>query len=142
MNLSELLGKHEIEQVKPDAETAKRLLRVSEGSIAAAEDNIKMGHCDVALSLAYNTMLNCGRALMAAKGYRPSSETHHKAVVEFCAAVLPSNALQLVSLFNRYRIRRHDIVYGDVEGGSVGENEAKTAIGKAKEFLEIIRKKV
>ena len=138
MNLSELLKKREIQAVEPDGKTAAKLLKVSQDAIAAAEDNVKMGHGDVALSLAYNAMLNSGRALMAAKGYRAYAETHHKSVVAFCAAVLPSESTQLVALFNRYRIRRHDIVYGEIEGGSVAESEAKGAIGKAGEFLKLI----
>lgn len=142
MDLSELLKKREIQKVEPDGKTAEKLLKVSHDSIIAAEDNVKMSHNDVALQLAYNAMLNAGRALMAAKGYRAYSETHHKSVVGFCAAMLPSESSQLVALFNRYRIRRHDIVYGEIEGGSVGESEAKGAIEKAKELLGLITKKI
>ncbi len=134
MNLSEMLKMREIQKVDPDRNTAEKLLKVSRDALKAAEDNLKMKHSDVALTLAYNAMLNAGRALMAAKGYRSNSETHHKTVVSFCAAVLPADSSQLVILFNRYRIRRHDIVYGDVEGGSVGESEAATAIRKAGEL--------
>ena len=113
MDLSELLRKREIEKVDPDKKTAEKLLKVSQDSIIAAEDNVKMNHNDVALSLAYNAMPNAGRALMAAKGYRAYSETHHKNVVGFCSVVLPSESSQLVALFNRYRVRRHEIVYND-----------------------------
>ncbi|PIU09428.1 hypothetical protein COT30_04505 [Candidatus Micrarchaeota archaeon CG08_land_8_20_14_0_20_49_17] len=142
VNLSDMLKKREIEKVEPDRKTADKLLRVSRDAIAAAEDNLKMGHNDVALSLAYNAMLNAGRAMMSAKGYRAYSETHHKGVVGFCAAVLPSESSQLVALFNRYRIRRHEIVYGEIEGGSVGESEAKGAIDKAGELLDLIKQKI
>lgn len=142
MNLSEMLRKREIEKTEPDRNTAQKLLKASEGAIIAAEDNLKIKHNDVALSLAYNAMLNAGRALMAAKGYRAYSETHHKNVVGFCAVILPSESAQLVSLFNRYRMRRHDIVYGEIEGNSVGENEAKNAINKAKEFATLIKSRI
>ena len=142
MDLSEMLAKREIQRVAPDKKTAEKLLKVSQDAIVAAEDNLKMKHNDVALTLAYNAMLNAGRALMAAKGYRSYSETQHKTVVGFCAATLPSDSSQMVSLFNRYRVRRHDIVYGDVEGGSVAESEAGNAIGKAKEFVGLVRSKI
>ncbi len=142
MDLGELLKKREIQKVEPDRKTSEKLLRVSLDFITAAEDNVKMNHGDVALSLAYNAMLNAGRALMAAKGYRAYSETHHKSIVSFCSAVLPPESSQLVALFNRYRIRRHDIVYGEIEGGSVGESEAKGAIERSKELLDLIRKKI
>jgi len=140
VGLGELLKRREIEKVDVDRGTAEKLLRVSQDAVAAAEDNLKMKHNDVALSLAYNAMLNAGRALMSAKGYRPYAEAHHKAVVGFCSAVLPSGSAELVALFNRYRIRRHDIVYGEIEGSSVGESEAVAAIGKAKEFVGLIRR--
>ncbi|MCX6777322.1 MAG: HEPN domain-containing protein [Candidatus Micrarchaeota archaeon] len=142
MSLSEMLQRREIQKVEPDGKTAGKLLKVSQDALVAAEDNLKMMHNDVALSLAYNAMLNAGRALMAAKGYRVHSETHHKAVVGFCSAALPSESSKLVALFNRYRIRRHDIVYGEIEGGSVGESEARGAIEKANEFLRLIKTKL
>lgn len=142
MDLSEMLRKREIQKAEPDSKTALKLLAVSQDGLVAAEDNLKISHPDVALSLAYNSMLNAGRALMAAKGYRAYSETHHKSVVGFCAAVLPSESSQLVSLFNRYRMRRHDIVYGEIEGKSVSEGEAKSSIEKAKEFLVLIKSKI
>ncbi len=142
MSLSEMLQKREIQKVGPDGKTAEKLLKVSQDAVVAAEDNLKMKHNDVALSLAYNAMLNAGRALMTAKGYRAYSETHHKSVVGFCATVLPTESSQLVGLFNRYRIRRHDIVYGEIEGGSVGESEAKGAIDKAKEFIQLVKSKI
>ena len=142
MGLSEMLKRREIEKVDPDAKIAEKLLKVSQDAIAAAEDNWKMKHNDVALSLAYNAMLNAGRALMTAKGYRARSEAYHKSVVEFCAAFLPPDCGQLVAVFNRYRIRRHDIVYGEIESGSVGDGEALAAIGRAKEFWAIVKGKI
>ncbi|VVC02929.1 HEPN domain protein [Candidatus Burarchaeum australiense] len=141
VSLSELLKKREILQVERDSELAKKLLAVATDGFKAAEDNVKMGHNDVALQLAYNSMLNAGRALMAAKGYRGSSETHHKTVVLFCSAILPADSSSLVGAFNRFRVRRHDIVYGEIEGGSVGESEARSAIATAREFLELIKSK-
>jgi uncharacterized protein (UPF0332 family) len=142
MSLSDLLRNREIQKVDADSTVAKKLVGIAEKAVAAANDNCKMGHNDVALQLAYNAMLNSGRALMANMGYRAYTETHHKSVVSFCTAVLPENASQLVALFNRYRVRRHDIVYGEIEGDSVGADEAKTAIEKASELLELIKKKL
>ncbi len=112
----------------------------AERDIKAAGDNLGSSNYDWALAIAYNSMLSAGRALMAAKGYYPASEAHHLAVVQFCAAVLPSDSLGLATTFNRYRIRRHDVVYG--VAGSVGKDEAKTAIKNAESFLKKIREKV
>lgn len=142
MNLADLLKKREIERVEPDKAMAQRLLSASENALKAAQDNLKISHADVAISLAYNSMLNAGRALMAAKGYRPISETQHKTVVIFCTSLLPGELSPLASTFNRLRIRRHDIVYGEIEEGSVGEEETKEAIAKAGEFLREIKARI
>ena len=92
--------------------------------------------------MAYNSMLNAGRALMAAQGYRANSETHHKTVVKFCAELLGAAHSLLGNFFERSRTRRHDVMYGDVEPGSIGETEARNAISKAKEFLSVVKSKV
>ena len=73
MTLSEMLQKREIEKIEPDKDTARKLIKVSEDNLVAAKDNLRIKHCDVSLSLSYNAMLNCARALMIAKGYRAYS---------------------------------------------------------------------
>lgn len=137
MDLQELLRKRLIEKVKPDDALAKELLQTAEKDIVVAEDNLKMKHSDWAFAIAYNSMLNAGRALLASKGYRTCGETHHFAVVKFCATLIPPESSVLVHIFNKSRVRRHDIVYGEAE--SVGEDEAERIIGKAKLFLEKVK---
>lgn len=138
MDLQEMLKRRLVEKVEPDAKNAQELLDTAAGNIAAAEDNLKMRHPDWALAIAYNAMLSAGRALMASRGYRPTSESHHVAIVQFSAAMLPSGASALAAAFNRYRVRRHDVIYGEAK--SVGWDEAERAIVKAGEFLEHIRR--
>ena len=79
---------------------------------------------------------------MAAKGYRAQSEGHHKIVVNFCAAYFEEQIKENITYFNRLRVRRHDIVYGEIDEDSVGENEAREAIKYAQEFAELIKKKI
>ena len=97
MDLAEMQKRGEIAKVGPDMKMANRLLLSSEEWISAAEDSRKAGHAEASLALAYNAMLNAGRALLAAKGFRTASESHHKTVVAFCAAVIPKEASALVS---------------------------------------------
>jgi uncharacterized protein (UPF0332 family) len=137
VNLTELLKKHLIEKVDPDENLSKELLTNAERDLKAAEDNLNMKHTDWALAIAYNAMLSAGRALMAKKGYRAVAESHHIAVVQFCAAVLPTDSTALVAAFNRYRVRRHDVIYGEAE--SVGFDEARKAIDNAKKFVQKIK---
>jgi uncharacterized protein (UPF0332 family) len=138
MNLSELLRKDLVRKVEPDGKKAKELLVLAERDIKAAGDNLVSGNGDWALAIAYNAMLSAGRALMSSKGYAPVSEAHHLAVVQFCAAILPESSA--VATFNRYRVRRHEVMYG--EAGSVGTGEARNAIENAKMFLVQIKDKV
>lgn len=140
MNLSELLNKGIIRKVDPDKSLAKELLALAERDLKTAADNLNANNHDWALAIAYNAMLSSGRALLAYRGYATSSENHHLGVVQFCAAVLPADSSGLVALFNRYRVRRHDVVYGAVK--SVGSDEAGKATENAKMFVERIRQKM
>ena len=106
MNLSELLKKDLVRKTEPDKTKSKELLATAERDIKVAIDNLKKENYDWALAIAYNSMLSAGRALMASKGYIPVSVAHHLAVVQFCAAVLPSESGGLANAFNRYRVRR------------------------------------
>jgi len=121
---------------------AGKLLTAAQSGLGAAEDNLLIKLNEVALTLAYQAMLNAGRALMAHMGYRAYSENHHMSVVSFCAEILPATTSTLVRSFNRYRVRRHDIVYGEIGENSVGEDEAKEAIRQVRELVEIVEKKM
>jgi len=138
MDLSELLKKDLVRKADTDSAKAKEMLSMAERDLKVAGDNLDGGNYDWSLAIAYNAMLSCGRALMASKGYSPVSEAHHLAVVQFCGALLPGDPL--VATFNRYRVRRHGVLYG--EAGSVGREEAKNAVENAKMFLRKIREKV
>ncbi|MEM3555627.1 MAG: HEPN domain-containing protein [Candidatus Micrarchaeia archaeon] len=138
MNLKELLQKRLVEKSTQDLKLSAKFLSDAHRDISAAEDNLKTKHPDWALAIAYNAMLSAGMALMAYKGYRTFAESHHVAVVQFCAAVMPPDSATLVSVFNRYRVRRHDVIYG--ESSSVGEDEARKAIENTKKFVEQIEK--
>jgi uncharacterized protein (UPF0332 family) len=137
MDLSELLRKDLVRRVGPDRELVRSLMTTAERDLKAASDNLRDGNHDWSLAIAYNAMLSSGRALMAWMGYSPNSGAHHLAVVQFCAAILPPDAGHLASLFNRYRVRRHDVIYG--EAGSVGPEEAQAAIDGAKALVAKIR---
>ena len=140
MNLSDLLKKHMVEKIDADLKHAKELLESADRDLKAAEDNLKTNHPEWALAISYNAMLSAGMALMAHKGYRTFAEAHHLAVIQFCAAILPKESSGLVSTFNRYRVRRHDVVYGESE--AVGEDEAGRAIENAKKFVSEIKEKI
>lgn len=138
MNLSDMLKKDLVRKTEADKAQAGELLKKAEEDIGDAKYNLSGGRYGWSVVIAYNAMLSAGRALMSAKGYRPSSESHHLSVVQFCAAVMPADTVELTSLFNRYRAKRHEIVYGETR--KVGKDEAARAVLKAEEFLGAIRK--
>jgi hypothetical protein len=101
---------------------------------------LSAGHALMAKNSDFLAVANPQIRSMAKKGYLPVSESHHLAVVQFCAAILPSESIGLAKMFNRYRVRRHDVVYGTT--GSVGKDEAKSAIINADNFITQIKKVV
>ena len=139
-SLSKLVKKGEIRRVEPDEAKASKLLAKAKEDLLAAQSMLDAKRSGWALAISYKSMLTCGLALMAKAGYWPSSDTHHVSVVQYCAHALGSSSSDLVKLFNRYRLKRHDVVYGEAE--SVGEDEAATTLKYAKEFYELMEKKL
>ena len=138
--MSELLKKDMIERIAPDGKQAGELLLKAGNDLKVAKDTFNAGNYGWTLAIAYNSMLSAGRALMAKTGYRARSEAHHLAVVRFCAVMMPADASGVIGIFNKYRVRRHGVVYGESE--SVGEEEAKRALENAAGFLDKINGKI
>ncbi|QSZ68116.1 HEPN domain-containing protein [Methanofollis aquaemaris] len=91
------------------------------------------GNADWAYTIAYNAMLQAGRALMFSKGYRPAGTNQHIAVVRFTELYLDREA---VLAFDRMRRKRHITVYD--MAGTVSEGEARNAVARAEAFLETV----
>lgn len=88
---------------------------------------------DWAFTVAYNAVLQAGRALMFAKGYRPEGSNQHVSVVRFGGEFLSPDQIQW---FERMRRKRHQSVYDSA--GSVSEREAEHAVKKAEEIVQAI----
>lgn len=96
---------------------------------------------DWAFSIAYNAVLQAGRALMFAHGYRPASgEGQHVAVVRFCEDVLGNAMGDELMLFEKMRSKRHRVIY-DV-AGAVSLEESKAAFHFAETFVKIVTQQV
>jgi uncharacterized protein (UPF0332 family) len=88
---------------------------------------------DWAYNIAYNAVLQAGRALMFSKGYRPDGAKQHIAVVKFAELFLEKpDAL----IFDRMRRKRHGSVYDTA--GAISETEAKSAVDQAKRLIRLI----
>ena len=86
---------------------------------------------DWAYTIAYNAVLQAGRALMFSKGYRPDGNSQHISVVKFAGLFLDSND---TVIFDRMRRKRNSSVYES--SGTVTENEAEFAVSQAEVLVE------
>ena len=93
-----------------------------------------------AYTIAYHAMLRAGRALMLAYGYRPKGKDQHKTVVEFCASVLGDEFQQLVTRFNRMRVKRHDFIYDPQR--PIPKTEAVKSLESAEQFVQEIVQRI
>jgi uncharacterized protein (UPF0332 family) len=88
---------------------------------------------DWAFTVAYNAILQAGRALMFSEGYRPIGSNQHISVVRFCEEFLSRDDAQW---FERMRRKRHQSVYDSA--GAVSTREAGNAVKKAEEILHTL----
>jgi uncharacterized protein (UPF0332 family) len=138
MNLSDLLSKGLVEKFQSDPEQIKNEMNIAKSDISSAKRMLEIGEWGWAHNAAYNAMLQAGRALMFAKGYRPKSQEHHVAVVSFIEAVFaakfPSEVLQA---FAKARLRRSESMYD--RAGSISESQGKNLVEKADTFVSKAR---
>ena len=88
---------------------------------------------DWAFTVAYNAILQGGRAMLFSKGYRPAGSNQHISVVRFCAEFLPRDDAEW---FERMRRKRHQSVYDSA--GSISGIEAENAVKKAEKILHTL----
>ena len=88
---------------------------------------------DWAYTIAYNAVLQAGRALMFSQGYRPDGANQHVSVVKFVELYLDKNDS---IIFDRMRRKRNSSVYDTA--GSITESEAAFALSEAEDLVEKI----
>jgi uncharacterized protein (UPF0332 family) len=81
---------------------------------------------DWAYTIAYNAVLQAGRALMFAHGYRPDGANQHISVVKFAELFLDEKD---AIIFDRMRRKRHSSVYDTA--GAISATEAEFAVEQA-----------
>ena len=84
--------------------------------------------------LAYEAMLQDGRALVFSFGFRPRAAGSRKIVVDFSKKVLGKEIATTVFKFNKMRKTRHYLVYGT--GLYISEVDSRNAILFATKFLK------
>ena len=103
-----------------------------DGAMALAHRDAKTSRAvlandhDWAYTIAYNAILQAGRALMFAHGYRPDGANQHISVVKFAELYLEGKD---AIVFDRMRRKRHSSVYDTA--GAISATEAEFAVGQA-----------
>ncbi len=136
MSYNELEKEDLIRKLPIDRKKVEDAIKLAERDLKTAK-KILAENRDWAFSIAYNSMLQAGRALMFSKGYRPSGEAQHVSVVKFAESVLGKNQ-EILLIFDMMRRKRHTAVYGEV--GRITETEANNAIKWAEQFLEVVKR--
>jgi len=122
------------EKIEINKELVKNALSLAKRGLKTAKNVFEDKDYDWCLSIAYNAMLQAGRALMFSKGYRPKGKYKHVAVVEFVRSRFGREFSDLMLfIFNKTRKKRHIAVYEQVN--IVSEGEAKNAINWAERFV-------
>jgi len=126
------------EKIPKDDNLIKNALQLAERDIKTANDVYKNKDFDWAFSIAYNAMLQSGRALMFSEGYRPKGEAKHVAVIDFVKKKFGNEfAEKILFMFNKIRKKRHIAVYEQVN--LISEGEANTALNTAQEFVAKVK---
>lgn len=131
------LQEGKLKKQKPHADQIQVLLSRAKRHIDVARKNISID-LETAYTLAYNSMLKAGRALVLAKGYRTDDGGQHKTTVDFCKFFVPATSADLTTIFDRMRRNRNILQYDPHEASEIDEEEAKDAIESARGFLNEI----
>ena len=117
------------EQIDKELKLAARDIKVALKTLA--EDN------DWAFSIAYNAILQAGRALMFSKGYRPRGMEQHKTVLRFIEKTLGEQYQEKVRFIDTMRVNRHRVMYDEPE--LISKSEAQYAVKIAREFVDLVK---
>ena len=101
---------------------------------------ILLEDADWGFAVAYNAVLQAGRAFMFAEGYRPASAEGHKNTFAFLLGALGPAHEEMVTYFDRMRTKRNVAIYG--MAGRVADSEARTLLAHAERFVRLIRERI
>jgi len=135
MSLEKLLRDRVIEKIKPDKNEAEKIFRLAKRDIRVAKNSFAREDYDWAFAIAYNAMLQAGRALMFKEGYRPFSQYKHVAVVSFVHEAFEKRVGGMATyIFDKMRKKRHQVVYDEPD--IVSQDETRQAIEWAEKFVK------
>jgi len=138
MSLERLLTEGKIESIEINKNLIEKAIKRGEKDLQNAKIQFENNGYDWTLAIAYNTMLQSGRALMFSKGYRPKGKYKHLAVIEFTHSEFGDKiSSKMIRLFDSFRKKRNKVVYEEID--IVSKDEAKESIEFADDFLKKVK---
>jgi uncharacterized protein (UPF0332 family) len=137
MALDDLLRSGRIKRETISPAELREALKLADRDLRVAR-KLMNEELDWGFTVAYNAVLQAGRAFMFAKGFRPASAEGHKNTFAFLAAALGPEHADLVAYFDRMRNKRNQAVYG--MAGRIAETEARNLLTKATEFVRLVKR--
>jgi len=131
----DLVRRGMIRPFSADAREVEELLELARRDADLAEE-LAGDSLDWAEIVAYNSMLQSGRALMFHRGYRPAGESHHVAVIAFLERELGGAEHDLMLTMANLRKKRNTALY--CRSGSVSEREVASAVSSARSLLRVV----
>lgn len=130
MKMAECFQKGLLKRTSPDMENAARSLELSMNNVEDAIANIPIHRYRVVAILSYSAMFHAARAILFRDGIK---ERSHECIPVYLKEKYPELETQ-ANVLDSYRRFRHDAIYG--LDFVMDEEEARTALDSAKEFLE------
>jgi len=137
--LQDYLKKKLIKRQKPNFKQIKQQLEGAEHDLKIFNTVIKEDP-GWASTIAYQSMLRAGRALMFAHGFLPIDGQQHKTVVEITGKLLNPAFETIIKQFDRLRKNRNAFLYDSVD--LANKTEAEIAVKMARELLSEITKQI
>ena len=135
--IAQWLKSGEIKKEDIHSKDIAKLIRRSKKDIQSAKNTLSANE-ELAYMAAYLGVLRAGRALMFAHGYRPSGRAHHKITFDFANVILGDKFSLLVDKIDDMRKRRNQFTYDVDFIDSVSEDEAKSSLSDAQDFIQTI----
>jgi uncharacterized protein (UPF0332 family) len=139
MSYERLAEQGRIRKYKANESEIKALLDLVARDLSTAESMVGINP-DWAYNITYNAMLQSSRAYMMREGYRTRGSSQHATVVQFMQEAIGEEHRKHITIFDQMRRKRNRLVY-DV-GNLVGEKEAKDVLVVAKEFVDLISRRL
>ena len=135
MSVDDLLRAGRIRRERVSRAEIEQVLKLADRDLRLAR-KILRDDTDWGFAVAYNAVLQAGRAFMFARGYRPATAEGHKNTFAFLLAAMDPEYEELITYFDRMRNKRNQAIYS--MAGRVAETEARNLLKQAGSFVRLI----